>query len=719
MKKLFVIIALLSVNFAFGQATEQEVKNLMWKSAGPDFEKTEIPTDWEKESAVIIAQEFKYNYDKYGVGSTKLRFIEQIHKRIKLLDKAAIESYSELSFADEITSKRGRYTKSSILHFGIKVVKPDGSENIIDMTDAVDVEGDGSTNIKKIAIPNLEINDILDYYFYAEEAFVTSSNYEFSPTITNLNKSYSIMKQRYEFTVEKNFHINFKSVNGAPNLKVREDLENKKIIYSLEDENRPKLKAKYWVYRYRVYPTVKFQVIYARKSGEDNVKAFLGESGTAKQKVSDQEVLALVTDNLYSNYTAKSALRSAESYLRTKKVTKNTPAETKLKLAYYYLRHELYNKSIEKSFRYNSDVGLTELKFASVMTYILKKWDIPHELLAVADRHYTSLDDLIFFNELSIVIKVNFKKPVYLSNFTMHSRYGELPSSLESAEAYAINTQSKSPTIKRVKTPASVYTNNELHTVSNIEFSNEEMNILNFDRKQEMLGITKKNYQSDIVGFFDFIIEDGDTYNSTSMFSPNYYTFSQDIEKIEEMVAKRKKLDEEARKETIKASIEDDYDVEIDTLISYEIIKRGRNMNDPKLITTEKFVIDNFVKKAGRNYILEAGKLIGGQIELDEEDRERELDVYMPFARSFKYEINIVIPEGYSVQGIDKLTTKVENETGGFSSTAIVEDGVLKIMTYKFYSNNFEKMQNWEKMQEFLDAAHNFTQKKVLLKKVS
>ena len=125
------------------------------------------------------------------------------------------------------------------------------------------------------------------------------------------------------------------------------------------------------------------------------------------------------------------------------------------------------------------------------------------------------------------------------------------------------------------------------------------------------------------------------------------------------------------------------------------------------------------MKKAGRNYILEAGKLIGGQIELDEDDRDRKLDIFMPYARSFKYEITVELPEGFTVQGLDKLNTDVENATGGFKSSATVEDGVLKINSFKYYKNNFEKVENWEKMQQFLDAAHNFTQQKLLLKKTS
>ena len=83
-----------------------------------------------------------------------------------------------------------------------------------------------------------------------------------------------------------------------------------------------------------------------------------------------------------------------------------------------------------------------------------------------------------------------------------------------------------------------------------------------------------------------------------------------------------------------------------------------------------------------------------------------------------KNNINITIPDGYTVSGIDKLNTSVVNETGGFTSKAIDEGNVLKITTHKYYENNYEPKENWSKMVSFLDATYQFTQEKILLKKI-
>ena len=49
--------------------------------------------------------------------------------------------------------------------------------------------------------------------------------------------------------------------------------------------------------------------------------------------------------------------------------------------------------------------------------------------------------------------------------------------------------------------------------------------------------------------------------------------------------------------------------------------------------------MDNFVKKAGNNYILDAGKLIGKYRRIEDKDRTRTLDIYMyspgPFRTTF------------------------------------------------------------------------------------
>ena len=68
---------------------------------------------------------------------------------------------------------------------------------------------------------------------------------------------------------------------------------------------------------------------------------------------------------------------------------------------------------------------------------------------------------------------------------------------------------------------------------------------------------------------------------------------------------------------------------------------------------------------------------------------------------------------------MDKLQYNIENETGSFVSTAAVEGSDLKIVTKKTYKNQYELRDNWEKMMEFLEGAVEFTNQKVMLKKVS
>ena len=105
------------------------------------------------------------------------------------------------------------------------------------------------------------------------------------------------------------------------------------------------------------------------------------------------------------------------------------------------------------------------------------------------------------------------------------------------------------------------------------------------------------------------------------------------------------------------------------------------------------------------------------QVELDKKDKERKNNIYMPFPRTIENEIILEIPAGYTVSGLDKLNKNVTNETGGFTSNASISGNKLIIKTSKAYNNYYEPNANWQKMVQFLDAAYQFSQEKILLKK--
>ena len=166
----------------------------------------------------------------------------------------------------------------------------------------------------------------------------------------------------------------------------------------------------------------------------------------------------------------------------------------------------------------------------------------------------------------------------------------------------------------------------------------------------------------------------------------------------------------------LKGIIKDDYKKENPELKAFKLHKMGRFENEVMLFSM-KFQLDGLVKKAGPNYILEAGNFIGSQREIEEKHLKREVDVFLSSPRSFKYDIVLTIPDGYLVEGIENLTKSVDNATGGFQSVAKVEGNQLKIKVEKWYNHNFEKAKDWDKVLAFLQAANDFTSEKVLLKK--
>jgi len=158
------LIALVVVCFALeaaAQAPELGVK------IEDEFNVTEIPEKWKNESAVIIGQRSEYLFTRAGSGknlATVVKINEYIHKRIKLQDKNSLEKFSTFFYVT-----MGRDGKAAY-----KIIKTSGKDESIDMSTAIEEENEVpdiyrpifyKLNIRsmKIAIPNLEVGDIIDY----------------------------------------------------------------------------------------------------------------------------------------------------------------------------------------------------------------------------------------------------------------------------------------------------------------------------------------------------------------------------------------------------------------------------------------------------------------------------------------------------------------------------------------------------------------------------
>lgn len=715
--KLLWAALLCNVFFALGQSAS-EVRDEIWSASDPYKKANTVPEKWKNESAVIIYKHENYDYHKFGINVT---YTSSIRKRILLLDQASVKEFSEFSYRDKFYSNKalGSFWRRGTNFIGVKIVKPDGKEVIID-TDKEAKEVDGE---KKLAIPNLEIGDIIDYYFYSVEPFKSVYDYTFEAVETPLGDVYPTMNLKINLHTENDFFLNFNTYNGAPPLNQIDTGKSSDRLFELKAENIEKNEFPRWFYPLAEMPCYKFQVIFARSGKfEKLADGFLPESEKiVKKTISKEDIFEYYNKKFYPD----GDLGVVNRYLKEKSFATE---EEKVREIYYFCRHEFFTRYFEAfvvneakimyPFAYygtNPIFFRDEVPFVNYFMQFLKKQEISYDVIIATPRFNGSIDDLLIQQNVRKLIRVNTPKPIYIEYFNAFSGTDQVNYSIENSKAYVLEvSKGKRVTdVSNVTLPSSTYKDNVSRiktTVDLFDFTGYKV-----QRDAAYFGHLKESEQDDKLQFYDFVYEDYNRYGTMKLM--DYVRKEKDRKQYtNELDALIKKL-KDKQNETYKSNVESEYEVKVDDY-TFEIKNTGRYGKDNALEIHDGFTIaNNYVKKAGDKYLLEIGRFLTSQIEIDKKEIDRKNNIYMSFPRSFENEITFNIPEGYSVSGLEKLNKKVENETGGFVSTAEVKGNQLVIKTLKYYKNYFEPNTNWNKMIQFLDAAYQFTQEKVLLKK--
>ena len=203
----------------FSSDNEKMGKSPFGKS-DKDFKVTEFPEKWKEESAIILCQKYKFEYYREKKG--KLLIKKKFRKRVKINDKSAVNDFSVFYFVhvENVELKR----RKEEYKYSIKLIKTNGKKKNINLDDAVEVavnevpdnfKWNSSAVYKKIAIPNLEEGDIIDYS-YKDQTSKHTSKYEFfSPFVTSLTSTYPILKQEYKIMAGEGFKVSFRTFNEA------------------------------------------------------------------------------------------------------------------------------------------------------------------------------------------------------------------------------------------------------------------------------------------------------------------------------------------------------------------------------------------------------------------------------------------------------------------------------------------------------------------------
>lgn len=696
----------------------------MLNETDPFFSVNITPQKWDNESAVVIGYSRSVIFDRKSSGGffTKkeksLYFFEKNRLKIKLNDNNSVKAFSEIYF---------RYGSKED-GFIARIIKPGDTAITIDLKNAVGIESGSEVpeyfqsyfdqvaystyKYYKVPVANLEPGDILEYVTTTKSRLdVSTSGYiEFRPNYEVCSKKYPVMHNEIIIETDDKSFFKSLSLNGAPKFRKEISRENNFMRFVFTDKNRDTEKDVNFVSPLLHYPLVKFQVIY---SNSDQVKgALIGIKGELKSEFTREELArkaweeyetvgdVSLTGKWY--FSVQNFINQCWSEL-VKLGAKSWSEQQYIDQAYYLVRNKIL---------FHSEY-LSDKKFAYIFGSLLYQRDIKSELVISIANNVGRLKEVLFDQEIRYTIKVGDR---LFFNLTDYSNPGELEESLLDNEAYIIYPpvkKSGQQDIKPFTLPGTRAEENYAGYSISAEMSTDMTN-LKVSRTSNYKGIQKAKAVVNALKYTPYIFDDYKNYGGSdptaSMKSKEAEEYHTNIRTVKEEYKKQKP-------EFVKESLESEFDQKVNN-VRFNLINDGRTKKKSTLSYKEEFELSGIVRKAGKKYLVNLVGLAGSQLQIKKEERDRTHDIDVRYPRTFSWDIQFKIPQGYAVEGLAELNKTVENETGSLTISAREENGFVLINMKKVYKEKTIPREKWNNMLAFLDAAYNSSFKYILLKPI-
>lgn len=186
-------------------------------------------------------------------------------------------------------------------------------------------------------------------------------------------------------------------------------------------------------------------------------------------------------------------------------------------------------------------------------------------------------------------------------------------------------------------------------------------------------------------------------------------------------------MNDEDKKEIEEAFVKFiDEDMEISDI---EVVNLGiGNVVVKPIRINATFTSEGFVSKAGDNYLISVGRLIGPQGEMYNE-AERRLPVENYYNHTYKRTIVVHIPEGFEISdetSLEILSKNVsftpegaEESDIGFISTYKVEGNKIIIEIEEYYKTIHFDLERYQEFKDVINAAADFNKIQLLIKKAA
>ena len=699
----------------------KQVRENIWNWEDSAFKNYTVPDEYAHESAVILADKneliasgnskLRAHFILSGRISKELQYANTYRRMIQLNDKAAVDEYSNISYKEQKTNYGYLIKNKFKTIVGVRIIKADGSINEVDMEEAVSVtEGKkDKESHKKLAVPGLEVGDILDYFF-CYEGVIDSE--DIPPMDFMFADKYPMLSYAVYCELGKKMTVEFRSVNGAPDFKVSNDKENGNVILEASATNLPKIRATNWVSVYREMPMIRLAVYY-----NDLATIFRPASARKPGVHKDVPIEDIFTDS--QAYLALSGIYPNEAnVLKIRSLIKK-----------YKKKHPKASSEDIAKFTYDAlyfywPDNLSSLRFACTLRAFLEVvGKVECRVGQVTSRFDARKEEVCNASDIYYFVSVN-NDNLILTYPQLLSMPGEINPYYEGEEALSIEVKKYAPAHKipiqgkqhTFTMPVSTAEQNRTYSKLNVKFD-ENMQSLHIECEFTAKGHMKGSYKKELTTIADYdSIMRKRLYTKEKSRIEEMQKNKRDEKYVENLVANMQKGLERQRN-AIKQEVENYHNIKAkNDTVDYPILSHGLTAENPDFEMKMQYDIEGLVKKAGRNYVLDAGKLLGNQLEIKDNDRQRTENVYMSFARRIDREVRVAIPEGYLVEGVESLNMQVDNEYTSYISSAKIEEGVLVINASKVYKQNFVPATAWDKILEITDASNDINAKSVVLK---
>ncbi len=706
------------------------IRVAIWAWDIPAFSNHTVPEKYAGESAVILARH-RYIRASGERGSfarefftgnieSKVFYTDIDRYMIKINDQAALNYYTEFSYREVVKKSVYGNTDEVKTVVGIRIIKPDSTIKEIDVsTYAVSVtEGRKDKEAyKKLAIPGLEIGDILDMFVYELSVLGTMN---IPPQIISFySLEYPCLSSSVHCEFGDDITVEYRSVNGAP------DIESSKDEYGcvvLDAEMQDVICVKgieilRWASFYRDLPMIRLQVL------QNASRVIFKPSGARPSGVhKDIPYETILKDT--KEYFAKGLAyvpMSGDFIKRVNAAIQNYkqkhPAVGNDELASYI--YSVLN------FYWPGNEDTTEWFMFVLGRYLLEN-KIEFKYGFTTSRYSARKGEVACSTDLFCVIMANGNTQLFVSPY----RYlvtGYVPGAVEGETVSSFAIKKFGPRgirklemeefVVEYNVPVTTAEQNRVTSKLDISFSQDDPLCLVIDRHTAWKGSDKEKMQDLMVTYekWDSVMRRSLSIEKTL------------IEELAEKSKTKKQIDEvfgafEEGRETYKERIEGEiymyHMANAEQILQYSIQSYGVTSDSPDLEYSVKYTLNGLVKKAGDNLILDAGKLAGYQWVPSESERNRIIDAYLPTARMSDYEIAIRIPEGYQVQDAGMLNYRFENEYGIFEATAATDNNILNLKVKKVYARAYVPSRDWDKLMGMIDSANRFYSHSIVLRKI-